>query len=132
EAMLVAGRRHVEALRHEGTELGLVARAGVLGNRLPLAVLAREPASFERAPHDRAEAVRTADGEDLALHLAGEDRVRGLRGDEALEVAPVADPEGFDHLPATEVDAAGFHQRAGRHAEVAHLPLSHEVAERAD
>src|SRR4029450_10556509 len=91
------GRVHVEARRDECPELGGIARARVLRDGLPLPIATGEPAAFQRTPHDGSEAVRQADGKDLALRLAREDGVRRLRRDEALEVPTLADPEGLDH-----------------------------------
>src|SRR5262249_25888084 len=95
-----------------------------------LAVAPGEPAALQGAPHDRPEAMRLAHGKDLALRLAREDGVRRLRRDEALEVAALADPEGFHHPPAAEVHAPRLVERPRRDTQVAHLALAHEIAER--
>src|SRR4029077_11264587 len=42
------------------------------------------------------------------------------------------DPQRLDHPPPAEVHAAGLHERAGGDAQVAHLALADEVAERAE
>ena len=63
-----------------------------------------------------------ARGQDVALHGAREDRVGGLFGDQAPELAVARDPLGLDDLTGGE----------GRGTDVADLALADEVGEGAE
>src|SRR5262249_27757402 len=113
-------------------ELALVPCTRVRRRRRALAIAARQPSAFKRTPHHRPEPVRLAHGEYLALRLARQDRVRRLRRDEAPQPAALAAPERLHHLPPAEIHRAGLDERAGGHAQVAHLALSHEIGQGAE
>ncbi len=93
-----------------------------LGGRLAAAVLAGQQAAREREVGQDADPEPLAAGQQLALGVALEERVAVLRAHEAREAALPRDPVGVRDLRGLEV----------RGADVAHLPLAHELVERAE
>lgn len=105
-----------------GEMLGDPVHAGVVGSRRVLAVAAGEQAHGKRAPHQNAQAVAVADGQDLPLDGAVEDGVGRLLGTRAVQPAPLGHPLGFDD----------FRSRQIRGADRPDLPGPHEVGERGE
>src|SRR5690349_2680933 len=95
----------------------------VLGIAGVPAVLAREPAAFERAPDDVADPEFLRHGKVLELHHPAQDAVRRLERDEPLETLALGDPEGLDDLPGGEalLPERGARVVVGRKADVADL-----------
>src|SRR6185369_11009461 len=95
-------------------------------------ILAGQPAAFERAPHDVADAEVLAHREVLQLHHPAQHAVRRLQRDEPLPAMPPADLDRLDDLPGREallpLRLTGV--VVGRAADVAHLPLAYQVVER--
>jgi hypothetical protein len=113
ELCLVGGVGQVVAGRHP---LGAAAGRGVR----VLAPLARQPATGQRTPHQRAHAVAQRGGEHFGLDAAHQQRVRRLFGDEPLPAALLRHPLGLDDL------ARGI----GRTPDVAHLARADQVGQR--
>ena len=70
ETALPAFPGQVEVVAHKHAELRLVGGARVLRRRLTFTIAPRQPAAFERAPHDGAESEAFAHGKDVALDVA--------------------------------------------------------------
>src|SRR4051812_33527947 len=115
ELALVLGQREVVAPRQPAV-------AGARRRVLALPVAAAEPAAGERAPREHAHPVPRADREHVRLDPAHEQRVRRLLGHEALAPAPLGRPLRLDDLRGRE----------GGGAEVADLPRTDEVGQRAE
>ena len=89
--------------------------AGVGGRRLIALVFTGEKTASDGTPGDDAEAEGLGGGEEFAFYAAIEEIVRGLLGDEAVEVEAVAGPEGLDDLPGGEGGGANVADLAGAH-----------------
>ena len=103
-------------------EVGSFVQAAFLGKRLAAADFAGQAAPAEGAPDDGADALIDAEGHQLPLEFAADERVIGLVGDVAGPAVAVGDGEGLHQVPAGEVGAG----------DVADFAALDEVVERAE
>ena len=107
ELARVPGQRRVEPLRQPGR----AAAAHVHVAAGP--VLARQPPTGERAPHDHPHAVAGAGGQDRCLDAASQDGIRRLFAPEPDVSTPLGDPLGLDDLLGRKCGGADGPNLAG-------------------